>query len=244
MTRKATTQKKTERAKTKKERGQSPPTAAAREERRARILKAALREFVTRGFEAASTNAIAEDAKVAKGLIFHYFGSKEELFLAVFEEVMERMARIMSEDSATAPPDLFARLHAWAMRKYRAFQADPLAYQFITMATGDAPLAVRAHLEQQIASLTSRFLPALLEGIDASRLRPGITLSQAIETIMLLGEGLMHTLMPKLANLPDKGASQIDEIGQAAWEHFARLRDGLYQPSPDPSKDPEPTPSS
>jgi AcrR family transcriptional regulator len=61
----------------------APPTP----DRRARIVDAAIDEFAARGFEAASTNAIAESAGVAKGLVYHYFGDKEALFLAAAAEV-------------------------------------------------------------------------------------------------------------------------------------------------------------
>jgi len=49
------------------------------------ILVAAEIEFATHGFTAARTERIAERANVVKGMIFHYFKSKEGLFTAVLE---------------------------------------------------------------------------------------------------------------------------------------------------------------
>ena len=51
-----------------------------------RILDAALQEFATLGFGGARVDTIAEKAAANKGLIYAYFGSKEELFTAVLEE--------------------------------------------------------------------------------------------------------------------------------------------------------------
>jgi TetR/AcrR family transcriptional regulator len=47
------------------------------------ILDAAEIEFATRGFAATRTESIAARANVVKGLIFHYFKSKEGLYEAV-----------------------------------------------------------------------------------------------------------------------------------------------------------------
>jgi AcrR family transcriptional regulator len=58
-----------------------------REITRASILAAAEQEFARHGFEAATTEDIAERSGVTKGMIFHYFGSKEKLYEAALEQV-------------------------------------------------------------------------------------------------------------------------------------------------------------
>jgi AcrR family transcriptional regulator len=49
------------------------------EERRAQILRATIAVVARDGFEGASTNRIAEQAGVSKGLIWHYFADKTDL---------------------------------------------------------------------------------------------------------------------------------------------------------------------
>jgi len=46
-------------------------------EKRDRILNAAIEEFASFPFEKASTNHIVAKAGISKGLLFHYFGSKQ-----------------------------------------------------------------------------------------------------------------------------------------------------------------------
>jgi AcrR family transcriptional regulator len=58
-----------------------------REATRAAILAAAGREFACNGFEAARTEEIAAQCGVAKGMIFHYFESKENLYRQVLDEI-------------------------------------------------------------------------------------------------------------------------------------------------------------
>ena len=71
------------------------PTEKPRRERdaaatRARILTVATRLFARHGFEGATTDDIADKANVNKRMIYHYFGSKEQLYLAVLEEAYAR----------------------------------------------------------------------------------------------------------------------------------------------------------
>ncbi len=55
------------------------------ERTRRAILEAATGEFVSNGFAGASVNEIAARAKVNKRMLYHYFGKKEELYIAVLE---------------------------------------------------------------------------------------------------------------------------------------------------------------
>ncbi len=54
---------------------------------KARILTAAKAEFARLGLGGARVDVIAERAAANKRMIYHYFGSKEDLFAAVLEDV-------------------------------------------------------------------------------------------------------------------------------------------------------------
>ena len=58
---------------------------------RSRIIAAATWEFAGRGYDGARMDAIANRAEVSKNLLYHYFSSKEGLFIAVMEEVYRVM---------------------------------------------------------------------------------------------------------------------------------------------------------
>jgi AcrR family transcriptional regulator len=67
-------------------------TADVKQTTRARLLAAAAQEFARAGFERANVDAISLAAGFAKGTIYNYFPSKEELFLAVVEEASAQAA--------------------------------------------------------------------------------------------------------------------------------------------------------
>ena len=58
---------------------------------RQRILDVAIQEFSAKGYDGARVDDIMRLAKVSKNLIYHYFGSKEKLFIAVLEQAYQGM---------------------------------------------------------------------------------------------------------------------------------------------------------
>lgn len=60
------------------------------------ILDAAEREFASYGLAGARTEVIAADTGVTKAMIHHYFGTKEGLYDAVVERIINRMVEIVS----------------------------------------------------------------------------------------------------------------------------------------------------
>ncbi|MDZ7771294.1 MAG: TetR/AcrR family transcriptional regulator [Balneolaceae bacterium] len=69
----------------------SPRTAeqnqVLREETRSSIRQAAFPLFARQGFTQTPVSAIAEEAGISKGLIYHYFDSKEAILESIFEEL-------------------------------------------------------------------------------------------------------------------------------------------------------------
>src|SRR5262249_30465178 len=56
------------------------------EDKRRLILDAAVRVFARKGFHTCRVGDIAEEARVAHGLLYHYFRSKDEVLECIFKE--------------------------------------------------------------------------------------------------------------------------------------------------------------
>lgn len=194
-----------------------------------RVLRAALAEFAARGYEAASTNTIAAQAGVAKGLVFHHFGSKEQLFLAVVQAVLHEVRDALLADAEALPRELFERLHAWHVRKVALMQARPEVFEVFVAALTEAPGSLRREITRAQQRVLEEAWPRVLEGVDATRLRPGLSLADAVETLSLLAEGLERQLLSAA-----RQRVSLDELSARAWVHFARVRDGLYASEPEP----------
>ncbi len=72
-------------------------TAAEPVDKRRLILNAAVRVFAHRGFHACRVSDVADEAGVAYGLVYHYFGSKEEILDTLFVERWQLMLDAIEE---------------------------------------------------------------------------------------------------------------------------------------------------
>ncbi|MHB8126697.1 MAG: TetR/AcrR family transcriptional regulator [Desulfitobacteriaceae bacterium] len=68
------------------------------------IIQAALKLFSTKGYYATSTNAIAKEAGVAAGLMYNYFGSKEELLVSIIDQFFQELISPISQNYANDHP--------------------------------------------------------------------------------------------------------------------------------------------
>ncbi|MET0371373.1 MAG: helix-turn-helix domain-containing protein [Sphingobium sp.] len=69
----------------------APARARQARETRAALIAAARQVFAEKGYHAAGTHEIVAVAKVTRGALQHHFPRKEDLFLAVFEQVQSDM---------------------------------------------------------------------------------------------------------------------------------------------------------
>lgn len=99
---------------------------------RQRILNAAAREFVEKGFEGASISQVASRAKLSKQLVHHHFTSKDELFATVHEqlfrpstawdgEVPARLENLIAERFAKRAQNMdYMRVLTWEAASIRS----------------------------------------------------------------------------------------------------------------------------
>jgi TetR/AcrR family transcriptional regulator, fatty acid metabolism regulator protein len=78
--------------------------AVSQEEKRRQILDAAVRAFARKGYHACRVGEIAEEAGVAYGLVYHYFGSKEEVLQTIFRDTWRQMLARIAEVEAEGDP--------------------------------------------------------------------------------------------------------------------------------------------
>ena len=73
------------------------------DDKRRRILEAAVRVFAAQGYDASRVGDVAKEAGVAYGLVYHYYESKEAVFEAVFREAWGRLlaAVALAEETGT-----------------------------------------------------------------------------------------------------------------------------------------------
>lgn len=187
-------------------------TRLTREERkaltRAQLLEAAERLFIRDGYHATALEAVAEQAGYTKGAVYSAFESKADLFLAVFDQIVDRR---LADLAALFERNIGGEAKVAALarrpvdeRNQRSFL---LAIEFWLHAAGDPVLLRRfaAHygrLRSGIERLTAPG-PARPGGLDAHdwatvtlALANGLSLERLIDP-----EGVSEDLMARALGL-------------------------------------------
>jgi AcrR family transcriptional regulator len=100
---------------------------------RERILRAAVNEFAAKGFSGGRIEAICASARVNIRMIYHHFGGKEGLYIAVLEETLGglRNEELKLDFAAASPMNAVLQLFEFT---YEHFAAHP---RLISLLSGE-----------------------------------------------------------------------------------------------------------
>lgn len=191
------------------------------EEKKLRIINAAMEEFTNQGYERASTIQIAEKAGISKGSLFFYFGSKKELY----RYILNFATKISYERTMAEYPyeerDLLNVFQQVSRIKFRLAEEFPRIFDFLLAAYTEEP---RQELyTQKYEEVMTEFSLRAMRQVDASRLRDGITAPQAIQLLYWVTEGIGHQV---LRQNPENKYAKMLEVANAS---MSVLRIMLYK---------------
>ncbi|MGN1019506.1 MAG: TetR/AcrR family transcriptional regulator [Aristaeellaceae bacterium] len=153
---------------------------------RRKIVDSALAEFAQQGYGGSSVNAICAAQGVSKGIIYHYFASKDELYLCCVEECF----RLLTEHLRACDPGREGpaqkQLEAYFACRMDFFRTHPV-YQPIFC---EAVVTPPAHLQEEIQARRQgfdRLNAAILEGVlEPLPLRRGMARADVVEVVRQL----------------------------------------------------------
>lgn len=179
------------------------------EERRARIIAAAVSTFARNGYDATKMDDIAAGAEVTKPVLYDHFASKQALFLAVLQSIRDGLlARGKKIVRGNAGPEEKFRRAVDAFMEF-AEQAPDAARVLLTVPASD-PVAAKVSREVQAGA--SAGIAALL-----AKAMPGRSPWQVQAAASFLKEGL-HAVAVWWLDHPGPSRSEIvDIVLDIAW---------------------------
>ena len=185
-------------------------TRLTRAQQRSRqLLSAAARLMERDGSQAVSMQAVAEEAGVSVGLIYRYFGGKDDLLLAVIVDVLDAFAVRVPEAVAAAGDNPVERLAA----AFRAYCEVIDEHRHAAVLTYRESKSLSAEGRQRIKELevaTSEPLRTLLsEGIEAGEFQD-VDVDLVSYNLLLLAHGwaLKHWYFERTLELDEFVAEQ------------------------------------
>ena len=102
------------------------------DDKKERIMRAAIEEFQACGFEKAKIEAIAKNAGVAKGSIYQYFDDKKELFLYTVTWALEYFMKVIDRQTPLKDMDVYDYFLSSGRERYELIKNEPLLVAFST----------------------------------------------------------------------------------------------------------------
>ena len=155
---------------------ESEPVPSRAEQRRrteARILAAASRLFVERGYERTTIREIARAASVDGGLVMHYFGSKQELFQRVTHDtpVQELTGTVdhVTEQILARLADSLANEPVQSLALLRSMLTHPEAARAMREGAARYQAQISRPIAADDAELRAALVSAVMLGVIVSR---------------------------------------------------------------------------
>jgi AcrR family transcriptional regulator len=140
------------------------------DERRRQLLEAGAHVFTEHSYDDASMAEVARAAGISKGLLYHYFPSKRDLFVATLEAAAAELSEITQPDPALPVPDqLVGALDAYL--RWIEEHADSYV-KLLESATGSDD--VRSYMAQMRANTVERMLGVLVRSGDPAAVRTAL----------------------------------------------------------------------
>lgn len=150
-------------------------------EKRDNIINSAMKEFSINTFQKASTNIIVEDAGISKGLLFHYFGTKDKLYKYLEYFSIKVITEKIIDELDWDEKDIFLRLKRISMIKIKLFQQYPYLADFSLIVFKDKTLEELMHIDPDFP--LELYSQIYSHNIDYSLFKEGIDVKRAINII-------------------------------------------------------------
>lgn len=148
-----------------------------------RILEAAEKEFLTKGYAGARTTAIAEAAGVTHAMLHYYYRTKEKLFSKIMTDKIGSLAKtfvVPFEDDNASLEDC---LRQGIDKHYEFVRANPDLPRFMATEVFNNP-ELQAQIQEKITGIAGTVVGRLQSKIDSEAAKGNCRQISAIEIMM------------------------------------------------------------
>jgi AcrR family transcriptional regulator len=185
------------------------------EDKRRKIMKAALGLFVRKGFDAATMGEVAAKAGIAKGTVYLYFKDKIDLYASLLSERITLLNQGVAEIAASDLPPT-AKLEAIIRRNLEYIASEYPSSQFLvdTRAGHDPEVlkVIRTRISPRLEETIVLIAQVLKEGIACKEFREMNTFDVAMQIFSLVNFHLMKRAIDKKPINPARETESVKQL--------------------------------
>ena len=146
-----------------------------------RIIEAALIEFSQKGYKAFGINELCKNHKISKGILYHNFSGKTEIYLACVRESFQKAVSIIRGESGDIPS-----LVEYVERRHRFSKDFPHHSHVFFEARMTAPAEIAEEVEKEKAVFEDLNRQVSEKLLAESTLKDHISLVQALDYLSFI----------------------------------------------------------
>lgn len=187
------------------------------DERKKQLLWIALDEFIEKGYYGTSTREIARKAGVSSGLLFHYFDSKESIYLELINIGAAEM-RINTEKALESPKEYLIQTlkNTFEQLESNTFFRKMFVFMDSVQHTNINNKEIVLLLEP--VDICKQWIPVILEGQRRGEFREGNPHSLCVAIF-----GAVQGIAQEKARTPDTPLPEIDWLMNMLAERGTQL---------------------
>ncbi len=191
------------------------------EEKRNRIVDAALKTFGTNGYKKTSVSDIAKVADISKAMVFHYFGTKKDLYLYLLKMCTDIIINEINNGFDSTVTDFFERIKQSAELKASVMRKHTNIPAFILGAYFESDSEVKSDITSLLAVGDDYRDKIAFDGMDTLKFKEGIDPKLVLKMLIWMAEGYSSQLSFSTLDL--------DVMLKEFYECMDLLRNNFYK---------------
>lgn len=195
--------------------------------RKDRILDAALKEFASKGYYKASTNAIVKEANVSKGLLFHYFQSKKVLFITIYRRSYEMILNEIFDHVNFSNRDVLWRLEVSTIERVNAHRKYELLTRFFITNEQINRDGIKEDIDIIKKEYVQKFYEKMFYDIDYYLFKEHLNLNDALQVIRFTIDRILADYEDKYDHVVD--CANLERLAKHLHHYITFFKDAFYR---------------
>ncbi len=191
-----------------------------KKEKQDAIINAALKVFAENGYRKASTDVIVREAGISKGLLFHYFISKQGLYEFIFDYSVKYMTLELTQSVKSDETDFFEVQLMIEQARTRVMRNYPYMQQFLNGVRFEDHLEALAALGDRKDAMTNVY-NGIYRQADNSKFKDYVEVTRVIQMIAWMSEGFIKDRF-------NEGEVDLDAMNEEFGKYLSMLKKHLY----------------
>lgn len=196
-------------------------------EKRKQLIHAAMKEFGQNRFNIASTNNIVKEAGISKGLLYHYFPSKQALYDELRAFVIKLLSEAITSGVNWNNGDPIERLQEIAIIKMRLFNEYPYMVSFSKMMYENMSYEeIKKMIDSYIPNIYTRIYT---ENIDYSLFKEGTDIQKTLKFLQYFLDHFSEEKLPMV--MSNDSHIDADSLKEEMDQYLSLFKQTFYKSS-------------